>query len=115
MKTACWNILVIMLVVLTAAFAINQPAWAEEKPPTHCHVHQEELLQDTVPVRYGYPVYPRGYWEARQKFFPFSNRYVHGEVLTENSPKTQKVDYCSLCRIAEEKWNNEQAQKRSKE
>ena len=113
MKSAYGKILGIGLVCLGLSLGVTNSLKAEEKAPTHCSVHQEKLKQDNVRIRYGLPVYDKGYWEARRKFFPHSNMYVEGGcVIMEDSPKTAKVDYCPKCRVAEAEWTKARAKEK---
>ena len=79
-----------------------------------CHVHNNPLHTEFVPIRYGYPL-PRGttndmlpqmYLAAQESTFPHFKKYFNGGC-TVNTPIWARISYCPKCSAAEEKWRSE--------
>ncbi len=85
----------------------------------YCSVHNEELQEDIVPIRYGLPLAREGYegaWASEMAEFP--NAYTHdlgGCVVRPDSPKERRVLYCASCRKRCEKWFQERARQLAQE
>jgi hypothetical protein len=75
-----------------------------------CEVHRVPLVGGTARVTRGLPdLPPAGYYKARDKKFPNSNREVNdGCVIDLTQPgairSEAQVTYCPKCRAAEEGW-----------
>jgi hypothetical protein len=114
MKTSAFTILSVCLAAGLSSSATSKTPVSVEKAQTHCRVHQEKLKHDWVKIEYGLIHFEKGYSEARQKLFPFSNKTSLGGCLThKHSPKFKEVDYCGKCRSAEWLWKREQTESKA--
>lgn len=72
---------------------------------THCQLHGVGLVDGEANITYGLPRPTEDYQRACKYLFPMSRLTVVGGCMYDSqSPKTQKVMYCPICRQTEEKW-----------
>jgi hypothetical protein len=68
-----------------------------------CPVHGTLLQEDTVGIRYGFPVLNEEYMKAERELFPYvNNSYLGGCIVKPE--KRALVRYCTECRQAEKEW-----------
>lgn len=73
---------------------------------TRCGIHDRSLLEDVVPIRYGFGMVQRAAYEARRTRFPYAvSSYGGGCVVGES--REARVLYCPDCRDAERAWSKE--------
>ncbi len=73
---------------------------------TRCRIHDRELEQDTVQVRYGLIRFRGEYLAAKKTQFPHAKLFVMGGCRV-GTKESQDVAYCPDCREAENRWNTE--------
>jgi hypothetical protein len=87
-------------------------------PEKRCPVHDEVMAVAVVPVWYGMPLghlvgeespeelrkqaAERAYWEAKEKFFPETNRHERDGCIVHE--RKAEMYYCQSCREAEREW-----------
>jgi hypothetical protein len=77
-----------------------------------CQLHREWMTIGDVSIAYGFPIIDKAYSKAEKKLFPHANLYSAGGcVVSPDSPKTEKVLYCSSCRKAEAEWQEKHSKK----
>ena len=73
----------------------------DKQPLNYCYVHNDELLEDTVPILYGTKV-PKRMDDAsahRANTYPNANFVVDGPCWVEEATHA-KVQFCPSCRKA---------------
>jgi hypothetical protein len=75
-----------------------------------CEVHKTKMDYKEVRISYGLPAprpdEPSG--DIERRLFPHHREYsLGGCVISPDSPKTEKVYFCSDCKKAYEKWKSE--------
>jgi hypothetical protein len=70
---------------------------------TRCEVHGRKLLEDVVPIRYGFGILQAGTHEARTTRFPNANSSVWRGCVVGPSSEA-RVLYCPDCRDSEGEW-----------
>jgi hypothetical protein len=71
-----------------------------------CSVHNEPLLREQVPIRYGLLRLSPEFRKAQSGIFPNSRSFVLGGCrVSPDNPKQQDVEFCPKCREAEQRWN----------
>jgi hypothetical protein len=68
-----------------------------------CEVHDLALIEDVVPIRYGFLVFEPGPPEVRKARFPHSSHFVPRGCIVE-AAREARVHYCPRCREAEREW-----------
>ncbi len=68
-----------------------------------CHVHNEDLQQELVPVVHGTRQSTGSYIEAMEAMFPSSNEVLLGPCWQE-LPSHRQVFFCKACRVANKRW-----------
>ncbi len=63
-----------------------------------CEVHDCELEQDTIPIRYGLFCFPPEYIEARDRLFPYARTVACIDDGFRSDRTAMEVSYCPLCR-----------------
>ncbi|WP_426341351.1 hypothetical protein ACN9MZ_06180 [Pseudoduganella sp. S-14] len=71
-----------------------------------CHVHNEELRQELVPIGYGTRQATGNYIEAMESKFPYANEVYFGPSWHEK-PKHCEVYFCDACRAAKNLWQDQ--------
>lgn len=74
-----------------------------------CRVHQQELQSDVVEIIYGTMRVVREEYEQQQRLYPFSNEYSFGGCQRLEK-KSQRVDFCPVCRQVKMKRENGKTQ-----
>ena len=69
----------------------------------YCHVHNQELQPQMVPIVYGTYQGSGGYIEAKEQSFPYANEKFHGPCWQER-PTKREVFFCQGCRESKSKW-----------
>jgi hypothetical protein len=70
-----------------------------------CRLHQCDLQEGAVEVKYGLRRLKDAYRKAKKEQFPNSNLEAFGGCyFSESFPKTATVRYCEQCRVAERAW-----------
>lgn len=69
----------------------------------HCHVHDEELKQQRVPVVFGTRHITGAHLEAMESMFPHASEVYFGPCW-EAPPSHREVLYCDACRVAKKRW-----------
>lgn len=73
--------------------------------PGICAIHDETLLRDVVPLRYGLIRFTPEYLEARPRLFPNARSFMLGGcMLTPDRPTRTEVYFCPKCREAQSAW-----------
>lgn len=78
-----------------------------------CEVHQVKMELKEVPIFYGsfLPIHGGPSGETAHRLFPHHREYLLGGcVITPGSPETNKVYFCSQCKVAYGKWTKENPQ-----
>jgi hypothetical protein len=69
-----------------------------------CTLHNELLIDQTLPIAYGLPHFKDNYYELREKFFPNYQPFVLGGCLVmPANPKEETVKICPVCKEAYER------------
>lgn len=74
-----------------------------------CGIHGMQLKSGAGEIRFGMPpVPPAGYEKANINSFPNANSWQMGGCVVDRGEATDsKVAFCSACRVAEKKWEDE--------
>lgn len=73
-----------------------------------CEVHDCELEQGTIPVRYGLFRFPPEYIEARDRLFPYARTVACIDDCFRSDCTEMEVSYCPACRrelASSKKWS----------
>ena len=70
-----------------------------------CPVHDEKLVSETFDVISGKVPVADGYYEARQKGFPFGTTWVN--LCIQPCPEKYSVEVCKSCQKAAREWLGE--------
>lgn len=69
----------------------------------YCHVHDQELLPELVPIVYGTRQATGAYIEVMESEFPYANEVFFGPCWQE-APTRREVYFCNACRAAKKLW-----------
>ena len=92
------------------------PSWWNGTTGATCLVHSVARIEDTVPVRYGFPgTSDKECSAAEVKYFPNTWHYVGGGCCFEvgRSPTEEVVRYCPECRRLEAAWLEQRARRKA--
>jgi hypothetical protein len=73
---------------------------------TRCEVHNRELVEDLVPIRYGFLIPEFVDQEVRRTRFPHAISYYSGGCVV-GAAREARVMNCPACRDAEREWSKE--------
>lgn len=74
-----------------------------------CPLHDQELLDGTVPAFFGFFGTSSNYAPAWRNAFRYANSWAAGGCsVAAGKPSTREVKYCPICRDAERTWLAEQ-------
>jgi hypothetical protein len=77
----------------------------DEELPETCSLHGCELVEDVVPVFYGFIGTSPEYGRAWRELFRYSRSWSPGGCsVAAGRPTSEAVQFCRSCREAEEKW-----------
>jgi len=77
----------------------------DDDMPETCSLHRCQLVEDIVPLFYGFRVTSTEYGRAWRGLFRFSRSWSPGSCsMTAGKPTTELVQYCPKCRQAELDW-----------
>ncbi|WP_149109730.1 hypothetical protein [Limnoglobus roseus] len=98
-----------IVTLLTLGSGCGERIADERGTQARCDLHDVELQEGVIPIRYGYPMFAPQEIEGVKRF-PYANTFRFGGCMTtSDSPKKARIRFCPKCREEVAALNREYA------